>query len=704
MQHMDFDAGHRPGANRILSQLKFGAAAGLAALLVLPGGALAPAGAFAQAQPNGSQIFTSAGCAGCHGETGNGGMGPRLSGNTDLANDQHVLQQILNGGVQMPPFGSKLSDAEVAAVATYIRTGLGNSFGPITPQQVAQARQAPQSSAATTTAPAANPASTNAAGANAPAAGQPAAAQVDPMAVGAPATGVKQPTTNMPDQKTLDAADTATDSWLMYNKGYTGQRYSSLNQITASNAATLQPICSLQLGEQSAFQGSPVVYDGLIYTTTKNSTVAIDAKTCHQVWRNTYAPKGPEPLDTNRGIAIAEGRIFRGTTDGHFFALDAKTGDLLWNIRPVDSAQGYFMSSAPIVWNGMVLTGTAGADWGATGKMFAFDVKDGHKIWEFDEIVPATFGTAEAASTGGGSNWTSYSLDTSTGMIYVPVGNPAPDFAAKYRPGTNLYTNSTIVLDAKTGKLDHYYQQIPNDPLDRDSSASPVLIKLTDSGGKQTLYTVVANKAGHMYLYDEAAKKEVYKVETTTLKNFDAPPTTQGTHVCPGINGGVEWYGPAFDPKESALYVGSVDWCTTFTLGEVRYAPGQLFFGGTYSFDPVSQAAGWIRAYNAADGKDKWQYKSALPVVAGVTPTAGGVLLSGELTGDFIVLDKATGKVLYRFYTGGPIAGGISTYEIGGRQYVVVPSGNQSRTWSPNTQPSTTMFIFALPQKGAANG
>jgi alcohol dehydrogenase (cytochrome c) len=115
----------------------------------------------------------------------------------------------------------------------------------------------------------------------------------------------------------------------------------------------------------------------------------------------------------------------------------------------------------------------------------------------------------------------------------------------------------------------------------------------------------------------------------------------------------------------------------------------------------VSDAAGWIRAFNAKDGSPKWQYKSALPVVAGVTPTAGGVVLSGELTGDFIVLDAADGKVLYRYYTGGPIGGGVSTYEIDGRQYVVVASGNESRTWSPDNQPSATMFIFALPEPRA---
>ncbi len=658
--------------------------------------------------PDGSKIYSSAGCSGCHGHSGNGGIGPRLSGNKELSDAHAVVEQILNGGKQMPPFKGQLSDAEIAAVATYIRTGLnGNHFGDVSEQQVAQAKSGQGGGNANAQSGDSDEKSGGGAAAQSDKEAQQASNdegggnKQDTMKVGAPAQNPKQPSTSGPDQAALDKAASATDSWLMYNKGYSAQRYSSLDQITAENASQIQPICTAQLGEQASFQTSPIVYDGLIYVTTPYSTYALDAKTCHQKWSYTYSPQGVEPFNTNRGVAIAGGRLFRGTSDGHFIALDAKTGDLLWNIRPVDSSQGYFLSSAPIVWHDMVFTGTAGADWGANGQMFAFNVKDGSTVWQFDEIKQDTFGSAEAAATGGGSNWTSYSLDPDSGLIYVPVGNPAPDFAAGYRPGKNLYTNSVIVLDAKSGKLDHYYQQIPNDPLDRDTAATPMLFNLKDKSGKSTHYTAVANKAGHMFVYDEDTQKQVYKVETTTLKNADTPPTQEGVHVCPGIDGGVEWYGPAYDPDNSTIYVGSVDWCTTFKLGEVRYTPGQLFFGGSYTMDPVDQAQGWIRAYDATDGSKKWQYQSELPVIAGVTPTAGGVLLTGELNGDFSVLDAKSGKKLYHYYTGGPIAAGVSTYEMDGQQYVAVASGNASRTWSPDSQPSATVFIFAIPQKAA---
>ena len=189
----------------------------------------------------------------------------------------------------------------------------------------------------------------------------------------------------------------------------------------------------------------------------------------------------------------------------------------------------------------------------------------------------------------------------------------------------------------------------------------------------------------------------MYAVEATTRTNVDAKPTTEGVYVCPGINGGVEWYGPTFSPATSTLFVNAVDWCSTFTLGELRYTPGEFFFGGSFSFEPISKSGGWLRAFDAQSGQKLWEYHSERPLVAAATPTAGGVVFTGELTGNFLAVDAASGNVLYRFNTGGPIGGGISTYEMDGKQYVAVASGNASRTWSPNAGASATMFIFALP-------
>ena len=657
---------------------------------------------------NGEQLYSQQGCSGCHGANGKGGIGPALAGDQNLKKASNAYNQILHGGGGMPAY-NQLSNAQIAALSTYIRTSWGNNFGKVTAQQVAQQRSGSSSSGSSSSG-GGNAASgdgqneqkfqgqaSGGAGSGGSASG--GAGSANSQASQAPA----QPSTQAPTQQELTNAAKSTDSWLMYNKGYNGQRYSSLKQINTQNVGNLQVKCILQLGEAGAsFQTSPVVYGGLIYLTTNHNTYAADAKNCREVWSYAYTPQDPEPFPVNRGVAIAGGRVFRGTPDGHLLALDAKTGDLLWNIRPVSSAAGYFLSSAPIVWHDLVFTGTAGADWGANGQMFAFDVKSGKQVWSFSEIVPKTFGSADAAATGGGSNWTSYTLDSATGMLYVPVGNPAPDFSAQSRPGKNLYTNSVIVLNAKSGKLERYYQQIPNDSHDWDTAAAPVIFSqqaLGSNAASGDTYMAVANKGGYLYVYNEQTQKLVYKVKTTTIKNADQAPTAKGVRVCPGITGGAEWYGPTYDPENNALFVNSVDWCTTYKLGEIRYSKGELFFGGPYIPDPVSKASGWLHAYDAASGKVLWRYHAKRPLIAALTPTAGGLIFTGELNGDFVALEAKTGKVRYSFNTGGPIGAGISTYELDGQQYLAVASGNgASRSWSPDAGAAATLLLFTLPQ------
>lgn len=492
-----------------------------------------------------------------------------------------------------------------------------------------------------------------------------------------------------PTQQQLDNAASSTSSWLMYNKGYNGQRYSTLSQINTSNASLLQPKCAYQLGSTGSFEANPVVYKGVLYITTAHITAAIDATNCNVLWKDTYNPTGPEPFSTDRGVALYNGMVFRGTTDGHLLALNMRNGNVVWNQQIADSKKGYFISSAPIVYDGKVLVGTAGADWGADAHMFAFNASNGNKVWEFNEIVPKTFGNAKAASTGGGSNWTSYTLNTKTGLVYVPVGNPAPDLAPEYRPGKNLYTDSVIVLNAATGKLVRYYQQIPNDSKDRDTAAAPVLF--TANG---TPYMAAANKNGHLFVYNRNTNKLVYKVPVTTIQNDSVKPTKQGIHVCPGINGGEEWNGPAYDPQANELITTAVDWCTTFKLGEVRYVQGQFFLGGSFKFDPAGKASGWVDAFNPTTGAVLWKYHAPEPMVAGVTPTAGGVIFTGNLNGNFLVLNAMTGNVLYKFDTGGGVATGPSTYSVNGTQYVAVGSGDNSRTW--HSGGSATVYIFAL--------
>jgi len=207
----------------------------------------------------------------------------------------------------------------------------------------------------------------------------------------------------------------------------------------------------------------------------------------------------------------------------------------------------------------------------------------------------------------------------------------------------------------------------------------------------------VANKGGWLFIYDRDTRQLLSKTEVSPHLNADVLLTGKPVRLCPGINGGVEWYGPAFSPVLRRLYVNSVHWCGTTALAAYRFIPGDMNSGGIHDFDPPEMARGFTRAIDAVTGKEIWSRESSAQMLSGITPTAGGVLLTGEYNGNFLVLDAQDGRELYRFYTGGGVAGGVSTYLVGKRQFVAVASGNRSLSAS-NARGSATIVVFALRQ------
>lgn len=239
--------------------------------------------------------------------------------------------------------------------------------------------------------------------------------------------------------------------WPTYNNGYDGQRFASAKQITPANVATLKRVCEAHLGDAGAFHSGPIVIGNVIYVTTAHTTVALDAMNCAIHWRHVYKPEQDEVYPVNRGLAYLDGRVFRGTGDGRVFALDATTGKLAWQVKAGDPLVGEFFSSAPIAWDGLVFIGAAGGDWGIRGFVIALDAKTGKERWRFytipmgNEIGAKSWKSPDDAKRGGGAMWTSYTLDAAAGELFVPVGNPAPDFAPDFRLGDNLFTDSLVV-------------------------------------------------------------------------------------------------------------------------------------------------------------------------------------------------------------------------------------------------------------------
>ena len=392
-------------------------------------------------------------------------------------------------------------------------------------------------------------------------------------------------------------------------------------------------------------------------------------------------------------MALYQGKVLRGTSDGHVIALDAATGALLWDTWVGSTPHGYNNNGALAAFGGKVFTGQGGADRGAVGHIYAFDVETGKLIWTFDTVPTGKEAGAETwakgTEQGGGSSWTSITVDPRTRELYVPIGNPGADMDGALRPGDNLYTDSVVVLNADTGKLDWYVQQVPHDTHDWDTAAAPAVYEIGDRK-----FMAVASKDGWLYLYDRDTKKLISKSEIDTHLNTDKPlvPGVE-MRVCPSTLGGAEWNGPAFDPTNKMLFVNSVDWCGVF---KAQTSAGSTF-GGSLKFDPFEQVTGWIHAFDAATGALKWTHHVPDgPMVAGVTPTAGGLVFTGSPSGAFWGMRATTGEILYEFNTGGAIGGGISSYAVGGKQYLAVTSGSASKTiWNSTGAP--TIIIFHLP-------
>lgn len=483
--------------------------------------------------------------------------------------------------------------------------------------------------------------------------------------------------------------------WLSYNRDYSGQRYSPLEQITPENVAHLTPKCIFQTGEVGAFQASPVIRGGRLYVTTAHRTYALEAATCRRAWVHEYVPSGVvyEYMPTNRGVALYKGMVIRGTLDGHLIALDAMTGDLLWDTWVADSAKGYFLSAAPAVFDGKIYVGEAGADYGASGHVRAFEATTGRSLWAFN-IIPADGERGrdswpKTGERGGGSMWTTITIDPATRSLYASTGNPYLDFDGSERPGDNLYTDSVIVLDADSGKLKWYIQQNPHDVRDWDTAAAPVLYAM---GGRNLM--AVGSKDARLYLYDRDRHTLVTQRELIERQNATGVlPSGKPTHVCPGGLGGVEWNGPAFDPSIGLLFVNTNDWCMTLTPQN----PGDFMpAGGVPVLDPPDKARGWLRAFDAATGNERWHYHADSPMLAGITPTASGLLFTGTGAGEFLAFEAKTGRQLYSFNTGGAVAGGVSTYLVGDRQYVAAASGNSSKSLWQNTG-GPMIIVFGLP-------
>ncbi|MGJ4948044.1 methanol/ethanol family PQQ-dependent dehydrogenase [Bradyrhizobium sp. HKCCYLS20291] len=501
------------------------------------------------------------------------------------------------------------------------------------------------------------------------------------------------------DQLVKGATDTA--NVLNYGMGYNLQRFSPLTQINKDNAKNLVPVWNYSFADDRSEESQPLVYQGVLYVTSHNATMAVDAKTGKQIWKSKvdYPAETPRVVCCgiiNRGAAIYDGKIFRTTLDANVIALDAKTGKELWRQKAADIKEGYSMTVAPLVADGVVLTGISGAEFGTRGFIDGWDPATGKHLWRTHTVpTPDEPGgdtwKGDTWKLGGGSTWITGSYDPEQNTVFWGVGNPGP-FNAAVRPGDNLYTCSVLALDPKTGKMKWHFQFSPNNPFDYDAVAEMVLADMNVEG-KPTKVLMNANRNGFFYVLDRTNGKLLAanpyvkvnwasSIDLKTGKPVETDVTRDAREgkkvtVYPSILGGKNWEPMSFNPQTGLAYANTLVFGGHYKTEPATYKAGEWYLGMdlTDLWDWPEGPRGQLKAIDPMTGKTKWEQPSDIPRFSGVLSTGGGVVFSGKLTGEFEAFDADSGKKLWQFQTGSGIEGQPVTWQQDGVQYVAVTSG-----------------------------
>ena len=486
-------------------------------------------------------------------------------------------------------------------------------------------------------------------------------------------------------------------NWLTYSGRYAGWRYSALDQITAGNVAHLAMQWTFQVGDLGQFETTPLVVDGILYGTGQNNRAfALDARTGRAIWR--YQRNLPAKLQpccgmVNRGFAMLGARLFMATLDAHVIALDAKTGNVVWDVEAADSKAAYTFTVAPLAVKNEIIVGVSGGEYGVRGFVDAYDAATGKRLWRFDTVPgPGQPGhetwAGDSWKTGGAPAWITGAYDPELNLIYWPTGNPSPSDYGGERAGDNLYSNCMLALDADTGALKWFYQFTPHDLHDYDATQVPVLVDAQWDGQPRKLL-IQANRNGFLYVLDRTNGKFLSAKpfgKVTWAKEIGADgkpvvdpamtPDAKGVLTCPGAMGITNWYSPSFDPVRGQLYVATSTECDVYTGQEQPFRAGHDFVGSVYVPDPAQKLSGSLKALDPFTGEMKWEFPYFSPPNGGALSTAGGVVFAGDSDGNFIALDAKTGHDLWHVQLGAAIYSAAVTFEVDGKQYVVIPAGS----------------------------
>ena len=597
----------------------------------------------------GRELFAQ-NCVKCHGPAARGGLGPALVGRAFLHGDSDwaVYRTITRGVPGTAMVGGLIDRRDTWRVIAYLRE-LGKGGG-------AQRSELSQS-----------------------------------------ADRTLGPAPDATPERLLQSS-TGIGEWLLPGGSYDGQRFSRDAELNSGNVSRLSVRWIHQFPSNSAPNESVPVVSGnyLFVTLPPGSVYALDARSGAEVWHYTRAIP-PDfhvcCLATTRGVAVLGRRVYFGTLDAHLVALDASSGQVVWDKAVADYKIGYSITAPPLPVGDLVITGIAGSEFPIRGFISAYDAATGALRWRFRTVPdPGEKGSetwgGESWKTGGAATWGIGAYDPALGLIYWGVASAAPDFNAALRPGDNLYSNCLIALDARTGKLAWYFQFLPGDDHDWDSTQTPSLIDVEENGHVEPLLAV-ANRGGFFYVLDRRTgrfiraapfAKQTWAAGLTAsgrpIRLPKSSPSAEGTFLYPSVNGATNWWPSAYSSLTGLYYVNVEEGGGLFFIKNDSPAkPGHMYIAGTTTFG--ESFSNLVRAIDPLTATVRWERRNSTVTTAprgGLLATAGG-LLFGSDGSQLYALDASNGRQLWSFNAGGHISAPPMTFRSGGKQMLAVVAG-----------------------------
>ena len=497
------------------------------------------------------------------------------------------------------------------------------------------------------------------------------------------------------------------DDWLSYNGDYTGRRYTSLSQVTPENVGHLQTQWVFHSRNAGILEVTPVVAAGIMYVTGSNDAYAIEARTGQVLWH--HARQITEGLvddasgHINRGLAVLGTRLYMETDNAHLLCLDARSGNLLWDVAYATGNKNYGATSAPLIVKDKVLVGTSGGDDGVRGFVAAFDANTGKEAWRFWTIPsPGEPGSSSWPGDlylhGGATTWMPGTYDPELNTLYWGTSNPSPDFEGSVRPGDDLYSDCVLALDPDTGKLKWHFQFTPHDLADYDATETPVLVDIDWKGASRKLL-LEANRNGFVYILDRTNGGFLSAKQFSLTQNWakgidehgrpvrtDLIPNAEGTRICPGFAGATNWFSPTYNEITHLFYFLTLEDCSVYSAKIEKFEEGKEYYSTGVKHRPDENAEKVLVAYDPVKNSFAWRVPQVgnTHSFAGVMSTATGLVFFGDDANSFEAVDGVTGKSLWHFNMGQSPHASPMSYAVDGKQYFAIAAGND-------------LFTFALP-------